>query len=369
MSNASIRSLLFAIALLTTPCFAAASCLAGIQETIASQSLPTLELRAACAVEAKDWYSRNSWIQWVFGGVGATVVGHWLSSRRHQHRNEIERQQQQNEIHALKKQVESLSASKNSSLEIPSDIAFSSTLLRTPSLEELGIPAPFAYLAHIETHAKYGQWVNRGDLLVTYRLGFYYGKTPPPGLIRFFFGDRAQTISHELRAPVSGLVVDTRCVTCRTSDTHTHGVFFGVINKSYSTLPVILLPRNEPAWTNYELDGFRRQISATIREFWPLNLHNLGGGDGAYRRVRLADAIDHHGFWAYDTEHREQLARALAWAKSSSSENICPEWPTGEYAGYKTSHDTNLRDYVEELRAKNYALRGKLVHLVAGANT
>src|SRR5690606_40264290 len=66
-------------------------------DLIASQSLPTLELRAACAVEAKDWYSRNSWIQWVFGGVGATVVGHWLSSRRHQHRNEIERQQQQNE--------------------------------------------------------------------------------------------------------------------------------------------------------------------------------------------------------------------------------------------------------------------------------
>ena len=171
-------------------------------------------------------------------------------------------------------------------------------------------------------------------------------------------------------------------MTCRESQNDTDGgLFLGVFDDDY-VLPTILLPKDEPAWHNSELITFRSQICRSIVNNWKRNQHNSGGGEGRYKRVRFASAIETYRWWFYNAQSTGEVSyedydeglskyvrKVVAWAESKpcSRDNENIEWPTCDYFSYKMSdeHDS-LREHIERYRRtkEDYSLRDKLVHLV-----
>lgn len=248
---------------------------------------------------------------------------------------------------------------------VPPNILFSTTLLRTPSLEEMGVPAPLSYIPFIRCHVGNGEWVNRGDPLVTYDLIYYRKETRPTFLLRLLLGDQRYTHTFVLKSPISGFVTDRVQITCRKYSVARLSAFFGMLDKD-SVLPTMLVPKNEPAWNNYQLNDVNFQIRSSIIENWKKNLHNLGGGSGGYKRVRLKQAIEENSFWVNDVNYKGQMAESLKWLKSNfdTTNRQTFSWPTCEYSEYKTSYGDSLDEYIEEYRAKDIELRDKLVHLL-----
>jgi hypothetical protein len=249
---------------------------------------------------------------------------------------------------------------------VPSNIYFDSTLLLTPSLEELGIPAPLSYIAYIEHHAEYGDWIDRGDLLVTFHLA-YYQHLEKPAFWAVWKPDVIHVQSFALSSPVSGLVVDVRFTPCR----HQGSLAVSVMdNASHSIienaqhLPTILLPRDEPAWNAYDLERLYGGVHSSIAGSWQLNEHNCGA-PGGYKSTRLG-AISDSIFWQGSmSEYAEQkLSDAVSLLAANSASARHTTWPVCEYAKYKPRHGDNLNRLIESYRAKDQQLRDKLVHLI-----
>lgn len=261
--------------------------------------------------------------------------------------------------------------SEKSSKSVPPKIEFGTRLMRTPSLEELGIPPPFAYLPYIKSHVGLAEWVERGQPLVTYILVSYRLKNRLPLPLRLIFGDRTESFSFNLEAPISGFVTDLRRVLCRESRFDKFaGTFLGMFDKD-AVLPTLLIPKEEPAWSSSRLEHCRREISWQIASRWQLNQHNMGGGSGRYRRIRVGDACDQGRFWSGSNDQEAQLRAAIAWAAAYENERFRQpsKWPVVEYAEYRTSYNSSLHEHIESYRANDLVLRDKLAHLTRGVSS
>lgn len=253
---------------------------------------------------------------------------------------------------------------------VPKNIEFSSILLETPNLEEIGIPKPLIHLPYIKRHVSEGDWVNRGDLLVTYHFSYYKSPKKLPLYLRIFIPD-AMYKHHvfELHSPISGFVVDLRDVMCRDSSSG-RSAYIGMIENNYDVLPTLLVPIDEPTWDDNDLQFFKIQVYNSLTNNWQSNLHNLGGGSYGYKRVRLSEAIEEYGLWEEPEQSKRELESAINWTKtvSCASREWNVTWKTVKYDDYRTSYNNKLDDRIEEFRAKDLIMRDKLLHLIKKSN-
>lgn len=299
----------------------------------------------------------------IFSGVLANLITDFLKRFR---RNRDQHVQPKPDSKGASDQEVSKKYSVPEKGYVPDRIEFGTTLIRTPSLEELGIPIPFAYLPFIHCHVKGGDWVNRGDLLITVHLSYYKIEKKLPLLFKIFIPDNMfDNHTFELHSPVYGFVTDLRRVQCRNLSVSGYGgTFIGVIDTE-SVLPTILVPHREPTLNESKLNQFARQVCWSIANNWKRNVHNLGGGEGRYKRVRLNQAISENKFWSNSEESKATLRAAIQWAESEpwTSRGSDMHWATSEYRDYKTSYGSNLDEFIDSYRGQNLQLREKLSHL------
>ena len=250
-----------------------------------------------------------------------------------------------------------------SKTRVPHGRSFSSKILQCPSLEELGVKPPFAYLPFIIPHVKSGDWVKKGDKLVTYSIVKYVKNEKPPLLWRLIFKDRTSVKNFTLNSPVSGLVINLRFAHSRViPDNYIPGLFYGCITSELK-LPNILIPKNEPKWDSYNLNNFLDEICNYISRNWRVSFHNTGSGD--YKKIRLLDAINNYNSFKHNDYNKQQLDLSIKQAEEKFSDidrnNI--SWPIFKYKEL-SKKDEWLDRYIDELRNEDDQLYNLLDHLV-----
>lgn len=245
--------------------------------------------------------------------------------------------------------------------EIPPALEFSSKLLMLPGLEDLGVPVPFAHIPYIIPHVRYGDWVNRGDKLITISFESFHQVTSPSLVKKILFGDKTFVKSFDLHSPISGLVVNLRHTKSRTvsKGKGCGGVFHGIIGDELR-LPTILIPSHEPNWDSYELNGVKDKIIKFIRRNWRVNVHNMGGDytypGKAYQDIRLGEGMSKYRVFSNELRRVDDIESLFLNDKGAV------DWEIVEYADYSQNDDWVDR-YIDDLRINNKALYEKLKHL------
>ncbi len=244
--------------------------------------------------------------------------------------------------------------------EVPAKIEFSSKLLIVPGLEELGIPIPFAHIPYIVPHVKYGDWVKRGDKLITVSFESFRQATPPNLIKRILFDDKKSVESYDICSPISGLVVNLRNTRSRTVTAGPGGVLNGIIMKELR-LPNILIPSHEPDWDGYDLSRVRESIFNFVHRNWRVNVHNIGGdysSGKAYEKVRLGEGVSQYGVFSDKLVEVDDVETLFLNNDAGSV-----DWEIIEYADYSKKDDW-VDTYINDLRVNDEALYDKLKHLV-----
>ena len=170
---------------------------------------------------------------------------------------------------AAKQQSERLEA--QAKRQIPDNISLGDEILIMPTMKEAGIPESLVHLGIFEHPVEKGEWVNRGDVLVTVRYEVFANWEKPRWRI---FDDERFTTEVSLRSPVSGLVISYKKETARSSDWFAPVIVF----------PVILLPRKEPPPDQWVM-SFYNDVNDKLRQYWPRIAHR----ESLFYRVRLKE--------------------------------------------------------------------------------
>ena len=91
--------------------------------------------------------------------------------------------------------------------KIPEHIHFGESVLRIPTLTELGIQSPLHCISHVDYLVSEASWVDRGDPLVKIILNYYENRNKPGA---FWKTDKMFSHIFLVKSPSPGLVVDFR---------------------------------------------------------------------------------------------------------------------------------------------------------------
>jgi len=217
---------------------------------------------------------------------------------------------------------------------VPGNIFFGFDLLSVPTFEEVGIPEFFGRFGRLESSIQPGQWINRGDVLITLHYDLYRNERK----IRFL-PDPKWTVSESLLSQISGFVLDFRSEKVRTWLGGTHFT-------SANVWPIILLPKDEPPQDSHRIEFFQ-QIGLHLRNSWRL-LHFYHEVKG---EVRYGDLVLENK----DDPRCKSAIRAI----ESFSQPKLRQFGIRQF----TSDDEWLLNKVQHFRAHDLVLRDKLVHL------
>jgi hypothetical protein len=231
----------------------------------------------------------------------------------------------------------SVSSSTGQKKPVPPNIQFDDELLFVPSFEEVGIPACLGRLGTIKTTVNIGDWVNRGEPLVTARYSVFSSEKKRP----WPFSDSTWSADETLSSPVSGLVLGFR-----TEETNVPSSWGTVYYDTESVLPILLVPRDEPPQDDWHLHYFQR-IGSLLAEHWA-RMPFFHRDKGSTRLNELRPILE---------DERWEPAFA-AIAKFTS-----PILKRFEIRRMNKNDAGTLGGAIQYMRAHDLSLRDKLVHL------
>lgn len=255
----------------------------------------------------------------------------------------------------------------------PEQIEFDTKVLVLPSLREAGVAPPMDSISQVVTHAKPGEWVARGQPLVTHRLHSFVNESRPAAW-QFWKDDLKRVEEFTVVSPVFGLLLAnlensvSREMTPGTYGYQSHMIWEG----SWST-SVLLLPKAEPPWDSRDLRTTYLQIMSWIANNWRLNIHNPGGGSNEYVWRRLGDWIEAAGTssmpHAVGSDDAFENGDWLSGAESCSKvlkhqdglDNL--HWREHEIFDYRDRRGENLKNWVDTCRTNDPSLYAKLAFL------
>jgi hypothetical protein len=257
---------------------------------------------------------------------------------------------------------------------VPNDIEFGEKILALPSLRDVGILPPMDALGVIKSHIKPGQWVERGQPLVTHRLFKWRNPEPAPAW-QFWKDDPIDPYEFTIKSPVFALVLANKCHSVsRIIEEHPRTYQSHMIWSGDADLPILLLPRHEPPWESYDLQSFYRELVTWIARNWKLNVHNPGGSDNRYAWHRLGNWVDRcgpksmpdaaggsdeafkRGDWLNGAESCEKAASNRDWHQKIT-------WQHLQVFDYRDNSGQSLKRDVDHLRTNDRVLYSKLQHL------
>lgn len=225
---------------------------------------------------------------------------------------------------------------------VPESITFGNHCLTIPSLDQVGIPSVCGKLPITEPNVNIGDWVDRGQTLLTARIPVF-DRLEPPSKLTFWIDDTYTTIDYELKSPVSGLVINI----AEHCSAYYGGAYATSSGKSlcYGNAPVspiLLVPEDEPP-ADQGFYSFYEYVANSMKYNW--------------RRLVLSSIYGYVRFpgMLHEYDYTEQLA--------------CHDFLDSDSISYPKL-DINLLEqtsgamrYIEEMRAHNLVLRKKLQHI------
>lgn len=163
---------------------------------------------------------------------------------------------------------------------IPHDISMSNEILVMWTMKDAGIPEGLAYLGIFDHKAKKGEWVNRGDTLLTVRYEVFRELEKPRW---WFLRDERFSTEVSLKSPVSGLVISFTRERVGSGDR-----FSGVLYGETDAFPVILLPEKEPTQDRW-VKCFYGYMNDRLRQYWPLIAYHDGYGGSMRVKDKMPD--------------------------------------------------------------------------------
>lgn len=232
--------------------------------------------------------------------------------------------------------------------KIPDSITFGKKILKTPTLDEMGIPVSGLGYVRLEKHIKdnfnnSSAWINRGDKLVTYTFDAF--STDKPSFFKKLRGDHPEICqSWDIVSPVSGLVVDI---------TQEETVSNGAVGLRYEwsnirALPVILVPNDEPIPDHGSFYEYDDLTSWLVYYFYRLPIRDRS----ETRPGRLKD-------WISKNESSMKTYSEIFEKLDSRDSSEYQEYQIREL----NAEDRRIIDNIQRLRTKDINLRDKLVHI------
>jgi hypothetical protein len=254
------------------------------------------------------------------------------------------------------------------SRSIPEQVKIGSKILRIPSLDELGIPAPLQCITHFDRLVSEATWVERGDPLGEFIINYY-----DPNFknnIWSKLSGKPDSFSHRflLLSPSPGLVMDYSGHYCRNnnnlkSQSAASNLGVGLIQRT--SMPILLLPE-DPIIDEEILIEFSNFLHSSISLNWKRNIHNSGGGN-SYKRVALGDISDDHFFGGFSANPPCEI---LSQIDDASFRKIDTKWPVCDVTYHlNNSERTLFKDVLKAMLDGKYdyqhkvVVRAKLSHL------
>jgi len=214
------------------------------------------------------------------------------------------------------------------------NIPLGNTILITPTLIEAGITNHLAAYARIENVVNFGQWVNKGEELLTLQYDIFNSENFPKVSLwdrlywRMVGNVRSLTHPISMTSPTSGLVIGFR--RCQSND-----IAIYRMDKGEGGFPIILLPQDNTEPDHYNISFYQRVI-ADLKSYWTRLVCEDGyGGD-----MRLGDKMPGLG--------REVIDQVQLQAFEVRD---------------ITSIDRQLLSGIQNIRDQHQYLWNKLVHL------
>lgn len=144
---------------------------------------------------------------------------------------------------------------------VPDPITLSDRILFVPTLVEVGIPTEIGYLGIFKPLVKEGEWITRGDDLLTMNYWIFENHTKPRW--SFLSDPVRETTSVTLKSPASGLIIGFRLERSPYPRTFSPERY-----DARTVFPIILLPKGEEEPDDWELSFYENMISTLERNWW-----------------------------------------------------------------------------------------------------
>jgi len=221
----------------------------------------------------------------------------------------------------------------------PSNIKFSSKVLRFPSLRDFGIDEKITVRLNVESKFEIGNWVERNDEVAIIEVMLYEKKEKPKS---FFKSDNTTVWTFSFKSPISGLVIGQK-QDYLAQNSYGYSLFF-----TRNVFPVLLVPEYEPQPTEFNSTAYS-DLWKTLSIEWPrMYTWDRDKGDIRIGELYAKDQISNN-------ESQPEFETILEDFSQAADKEYRAEW---------WSSTDIYRSTIEHLRANNLDLREKLLHLV-----